>query len=278
MPATDANNFPMRLSLKGEINDQGTIHRSCHRNRRNHNSQRRLAAQRDNDRTERRRVDTERQRLMLWRQLHLSEDLDRTTRQKLVSSRFGNMQRRSVQWHNNMARCWRAHLDPQSLRPSLLMNISAATYPVAAQPKDTQMHVKFPLALLLVTAFLLASLSSAHAGQTTIRPFSQAAVEAWRDCAPDRHRFCAAVPIGGGRIIRCLMDHQDRLSPACRRHTVKIDAVQAAAADCKRDATRFCQDVRPGGGRLISCLAGNSDRLSHQCRNSLRDADSILRY
>ena len=36
-------------------------------------------------------------------------------------------------------------------------------------------------------------------------------------CGPDFRAFCRAVPIGGGRVISCLRDNLQRVSPACHR-------------------------------------------------------------
>jgi hypothetical protein len=35
-------------------------------------------------------------------------------------------------------------------------------------------------------------------------------------CAPDYKQFCPDVKPGGGRIVKCLQEHAERLSPACK--------------------------------------------------------------
>ena len=35
-------------------------------------------------------------------------------------------------------------------------------------------------------------------------------------CQPDVDKFCAGVPVGGGRIMQCLKQHQSELSEACK--------------------------------------------------------------
>lgn len=102
--------------------------------------------------------------------------------------------------------------------------------------------------------------------------------QAWQDCAVDRQRFCGNVPAGGGRIMRCLSDNRDRLSPDCGRHVVTVDTARAAWGKCQPDIERFCRGILPGGGRIVACLAGNRDRLSDQCRQGLREAENALRY
>jgi hypothetical protein len=35
-------------------------------------------------------------------------------------------------------------------------------------------------------------------------------------CLEDYKRLCSAVARGGGRILKCMMDNSDKLSPPCR--------------------------------------------------------------
>lgn len=35
-------------------------------------------------------------------------------------------------------------------------------------------------------------------------------------CSPDRDRLCSGVWPGGGRIVRCLAERSEQLSPGCR--------------------------------------------------------------
>jgi hypothetical protein len=44
-------------------------------------------------------------------------------------------------------------------------------------------------------------------------------------CKADRQTFCADVEKGGGRVMRCMKDHADRLSPPCN------DALAALRAE-----------------------------------------------
>lgn len=142
------------------------------------------------------------------------------------------------------------------------------------------MFARHTFALAFLTLTFAAIITTAHAGGDTyaVRPASTSLIDAWRDCAPDRARFCANVPPGGGRIVSCLMSNRDRLSPQCRPHTRKVDSVRSASRSCQPDAQRYCTGILPGGGRIISCLIANRDRLSPDCNRDLQDARSALRY
>lgn len=39
----------------------------------------------------------------------------------------------------------------------------------------------------------------------------------WSACSADKAKYCADVPIGGGRIINCLTENLERLSPECQK-------------------------------------------------------------
>lgn len=64
--------------------------------------------------------------------------------------------------------------------------------------------------LPIVISIVLCSVVSAPGLETTARG-------ALREvCLEDYKRLCSAVPRGGGRILKCMMDNSDKLSPPCR--------------------------------------------------------------
>jgi Cysteine rich repeat len=86
-------------------------------------------------------------------------------------------------------------------------------------------------------------------------------------CGDDIAKFCKEVQPGGGRLSKCLKDHQKELSPTCR------DTVASAqkrwnetAESCHDDVLKFCKDVEPGGGRIANCLREHQSELSADCR------------
>ncbi|GLI58992.1 hypothetical protein VaNZ11_000814 [Volvox africanus] len=84
-------------------------------------------------------------------------------------------------------------------------------------------------------------------------------------CYEDRQKFCADVPPGSARVIRCLSTNRDRLSPVCRatlfdeevRFSENIDFQYPMKAACVKEIERFCKDIPHGSARVIRCLQDN---------------------
>lgn len=90
-------------------------------------------------------------------------------------------------------------------------------------------------------------------------------------CASDVEKFCRDVQAGGGRIVRCLKQHEQGLSPACTQHIADVKKqAQEFREACEDDVLRFCGDVRPGGGRIVRCLKQHEPELSPDCRAKMQ--------
>jgi hypothetical protein len=88
-----------------------------------------------------------------------------------------------------------------------------------------------------------------------------------RPCMEELEKFCKDVKAGGGRLIHCLQEHEQELSPVCRDEVQTIlNRLEEAKQACTPDIEKFCPDVTPGGGRLIRCLAPHFEELSPACR------------
>jgi hypothetical protein len=89
-------------------------------------------------------------------------------------------------------------------------------------------------------------------------------------CADDVAKFCKDVQPGGGRILHCMKEHENDLSPACKQHIAAVkERVKEAQAACHDDVMRFCKDVKPGGGRIINCLKEHANELSPECKSKM---------
>ncbi len=110
---------------------------------------------------------------------------------------------------------------------------------------------------------------------TMLLPFSLKAEEKGGGaCKDDVQKFCKDVQPGGGRIIKCLKEHESELSEGCKQQQAakkearkeKREEIKAA---CKDDVQKFCKDVKPGDGRIINCLKQNESSLSSACQGEL---------
>jgi hypothetical protein len=90
-------------------------------------------------------------------------------------------------------------------------------------------------------------------------------------CREDVAKFCKDVQPGGGRVLKCMMEHENELSPACKANMGEMKMkVQEAREECKDDVVRFCSEVKPGGGRIIRCLKEHENDLAPQCKARLQ--------
>lgn len=89
-------------------------------------------------------------------------------------------------------------------------------------------------------------------------------------CAEDAAKLCKDVKPGGGRLAKCLKEHEKDLSPQCKE---SIEAARAKAKEaheaCTDDVQKFCKEVKPGAGRIVKCLRENEKQLSPECREKL---------
>lgn len=94
--------------------------------------------------------------------------------------------------------------------------------------------------------------------------------QAKNPCANDTAKFCKDVKPGGGRLAKCLKQHEKQLSPECKAHYEKAKTrVKEAHDACADDVQKLCSDVKPGEGRIVKCLKDNSKSVSPECRDKL---------
>ena len=85
-------------------------------------------------------------------------------------------------------------------------------------------------------------------------------------CAADAKKFCGGVQPGGGRIAKCMKEHQAELSPACQAEIKKAEQrIEEFREECKADAEKFCKGIRPGQGRILACLKSHESELAPAC-------------
>jgi len=96
-------------------------------------------------------------------------------------------------------------------------------------------------------------------------------------CSKEVNSFCEQVPMGGGRVMNCLFDHEAQLSSSCKQAISEgestIEAALGAAnffgANCADDMQRLCPGVAAGGGRLLACLMDNINNTELRCYDAM---------
>jgi hypothetical protein len=81
-------------------------------------------------------------------------------------------------------------------------------------------------------------------------------------CKADTETLCKGVQPGQGRILRCLAEHNDKLSGGCR---AKISEAERHHP-CMKDMERLCKGVQPGAGRMAECMKQHEAQLSPECK------------
>jgi len=85
-------------------------------------------------------------------------------------------------------------------------------------------------------------------------------------CAEDAKKFCGNEQPGGGRIAKCMKQHEAQLSPACQSQMKAAEQrYEEFSKDCKPDAEKFCKGIRPGQGRILACLKSHQAELAPAC-------------
>jgi len=104
-------------------------------------------------------------------------------------------------------------------------------------------------------------------------------------CAPDVKSFCSNVTPGEGRLLLCMMAHEDKISDACfdamlsgaEGVELAVSNVVRAAESCDQDIEKHCASVEAGGGRIAQCLIDKKAELSSQCRAEVAGLEARLK-
>lgn len=94
-------------------------------------------------------------------------------------------------------------------------------------------------------------------------------------CSDDVAKFCKDVQPGGGRMARCLKQHEQELSPSCKQHVSDVKKrVKEFRAACEDDVLTLCGDIQPGGGRIVNCLKQHEQELTPDCKAKMQQKQS----
>jgi len=100
-------------------------------------------------------------------------------------------------------------------------------------------------------------------------------------CSADIANFCKDVKPGRGAIMKCLEQHENQLSDACRAYEATMEKTRVESREakmhqmrirqaCKDDMAKFCKDAGPAQGGSIKCLKEHENELSTPCNESIK--------
>ncbi|HET9718429.1 MAG TPA: cysteine rich repeat-containing protein [Pseudolabrys sp.] len=96
-------------------------------------------------------------------------------------------------------------------------------------------------------------------------------------CGDDVAKFCGSVTPGEGRLILCMMAHEDKLSAKCdytlydasRNLDRALALIEQAADVCWPDIEKHCANIPEGGGHIAQCLVAKKESVASDCRTAL---------
>lgn len=121
-------------------------------------------------------------------------------------------------------------------------------------------------ALVCLACILTASLSSAQ--------FDKARTP----CNETIDKFCKDVIPGNGRILKCLNDHRDDQSIACKDWIEEQQkSIQDLMGLCAEDIARWCRNSPADKVSVFFCLMDNYISLRLDCRSRLGEVRDRLK-
>lgn len=103
------------------------------------------------------------------------------------------------------------------------------------------------------------------------------------ECGADLAKFCNTVTPGEGRLIYCVMAHEDKISTKCdyalynasRNMDRALNLVEQAADVCWPDIEKYCADIPEGGGRIAQCLVAKKAVVGQDCQTALEQFPAV---
>ncbi len=90
-------------------------------------------------------------------------------------------------------------------------------------------------------------------------------------CGETTTKYCKDVIPGGGRIMKCLNDHRDDQSLACKDWIAdQQKSLEELKSACFEEIAKLCRFNPPDGISILQCLDDNYAGLKLDCREKLR--------
>lgn len=104
-------------------------------------------------------------------------------------------------------------------------------------------------------------------------------------CEADIKSFCSTVTPGEGRLLLCMMAHEDKISDKCFTTLIDvgdsikltISSIGRASEVCAAEISGVCGKVEPGEGRIAQCLKDNKAKLSAPCSAELAGVEARIK-
>lgn len=91
-------------------------------------------------------------------------------------------------------------------------------------------------------------------------------------CAETVTKYCKDVVPGGGRIMKCLNDHRDDQSSACKDWLEEQNkSLKELNVACTEEIAVLCNASSANSVSIFICLDGNYVALKSACRDKLRE-------
>ncbi len=137
--------------------------------------------------------------------------------------------------------------------------------------KSNKLIDKAFLAAALVLAAASAQADNHGNAQSLLNQVAEA-------CETELANFCSTVTPGQGRLVHCMIAHEDKISAQCQTAIFeaaeiienRVRAMAEIGLMCEDDLVAHCADVEVGEGRVLQCLADKGDAVSASCRETLK--------
>lgn len=133
-----------------------------------------------------------------------------------------------------------------------------------------KVHKRFRL--LITSAVLVALPTASYALESIVQAVAEG-------CKTEIESYCSKVTPGEGRVVACLLAHQDKLSGRCDyvlyEGAAQLDrlltAITYVASECRDDILKHCAKIPVGEGRVAQCLKKNEAQLAKRCQDAIKD-------